>query len=79
MVLDGDAREVLGIGFVGVKGFAGGFGERALDPWGEQMIKSFVHEAIAEASQYRDDVETWGYGDARLQPHGSQWTAANEE
>jgi Icc-related predicted phosphoesterase len=49
MILDGDAREVSGVGFAGVKGFAGGFGERALGPWGEQMIKSFVHEAIAEA------------------------------
>jgi Icc-related predicted phosphoesterase len=49
MVLDGDAREVHGIGFVGVKGFAGGFGERALGPWGEDIIKSFVHEAINEA------------------------------
>lgn len=29
-VLDGTAIEVLGVGFAGVKGFAGGFGERAL-------------------------------------------------
>jgi Icc-related predicted phosphoesterase len=49
MILDGDAREVGGVGFAGVKGFAGGFGERALGPWGEDMIKRFVHEAIAEA------------------------------
>jgi len=49
IVLDGDAREVLGIGFAGVKGFAGGFGERALGPWGEDMIKRFVHEAVNEA------------------------------
>jgi Icc-related predicted phosphoesterase len=49
IVLDGDAREVLGIGFAGVKGFAGGFGERALGPWGEDMIKRFVHEAVGEA------------------------------
>jgi len=49
LFLDGDAREVLGIGFAGVKGFAGGFGERALGPWGEEMIKRFVHEAISEA------------------------------
>src|SRR5262245_1662909 len=27
LLLDGDAREVYGIGFAGVKGFAGGFGE----------------------------------------------------
>jgi len=49
MLLDGDAREVDGVGFVGVKGFAGGFGERALGPWGEETIKRFVHEAINEA------------------------------
>lgn len=49
MVLDGDAQEVLGVGFAGVKGFVGGFGPRALGPWGEQSIKSFVHEAVNEA------------------------------
>jgi Icc-related predicted phosphoesterase len=32
-----------------VKGFAGGFGPRALGPWGEEAIKSFVHEAVNEA------------------------------
>jgi Icc-related predicted phosphoesterase len=49
VILDGDAYEIGGIGFAGVKGFAGGFGERALQPWGEESIKSFVHEAIGEA------------------------------
>jgi Icc-related predicted phosphoesterase len=49
VVLDGDAQEILGVGFAGVKGFAGGFGARALAPWGEQGIKSFVHEAVNEA------------------------------
>jgi len=48
-VLDGDACEVLGIGFAGVKGFAGGFDQRLLAPWGEDLIKRFVHEAIEEA------------------------------
>jgi Icc-related predicted phosphoesterase len=48
-VLDGDAQEVLGIGFAGVKGFAGGFGRRALGPWGEPIIKHFVREAVEEA------------------------------
>jgi Icc-related predicted phosphoesterase len=48
-VLDGDNYEVQGIGFAGAKGFAGGFGERALAPWGEESIKRFVHEAIEEA------------------------------
>jgi len=48
-VLDGESCEVHGIGFAGVKGFAGGFGQRALGPWGEESIKHFVHEAIDEA------------------------------
>jgi Icc-related predicted phosphoesterase len=48
-ILDGDSIEIAGVGFAGVKGFAGGFGERALQPWGEPIIKAFVHEAVAEA------------------------------
>jgi Icc-related predicted phosphoesterase len=47
--LDGDTTEVHGIGFAGIKGFAGGFGRRALGPWGEDIIKKFVHEALDEA------------------------------
>lgn len=47
--LDGDTTEIHGIGFAGVKGFAGGFGRRALGPWGEEIIKKFVHECIDEA------------------------------
>ena len=48
-MLDGEATEVLGIGVAGVKGFCGGFGKRALGPWGESAIKQFVHEAVNEA------------------------------
>jgi Icc-related predicted phosphoesterase len=48
-VLDGDTCEVQGVGFAGVKGFAGGFGRRALGPWGESIIKQFVHEAVNES------------------------------
>ena len=49
VTLDGDTTEVHGIGFAGIKGFCGGFGRRALGPWGEEIIKAFVHEAVAEA------------------------------
>jgi len=49
IVLDGDSYELHGVGFAGVKGFGGGFGRRALGAWGEQIIKSFVHETINEA------------------------------
>ena len=47
--LDGETTEIHGIGFAGIKGFAGGFGRRALGPWGEEIIKKFVHEAVNEA------------------------------
>ena len=48
-VLDGDGVEIRGVGFAGVKGFAGGFGERALQSWGEPILKQFVREAVEEA------------------------------
>ena len=48
-MLDGDAVEIQGVGFAGVKGFAGGFGRGVLGPWGEATIKHFVQEAVNEA------------------------------
>jgi Icc-related predicted phosphoesterase len=48
-VLDGEAAEIEGVGFAGVKGFAGGFGRGSLGPWGEHVIKRFVQEAVDEA------------------------------
>jgi Icc-related predicted phosphoesterase len=48
-MLDGTSTELHGVGFAGVKGFAGGFGRRALGAWGEKIIKDFVHEAINES------------------------------
>lgn len=48
-MLDGDSVEIQGVGFAGVKGFAGGFGRGALGPWGEPVIKQFVQEALNEA------------------------------
>ena len=47
--LDGETTEIEGIGLAGIKGFCGGFGRRALGPWGEDIIKKFVHEAVDEA------------------------------
>jgi Icc-related predicted phosphoesterase len=48
-ILDGDAAEVKGVGIAGVTGFGGGFGKHALAPWGEPVIKQFVHAAVEEA------------------------------
>jgi Icc-related predicted phosphoesterase len=47
-MLDGDACEIKGVGFAGVKGFAGGFGRATLGAWGEDIIKRFVQEAVNE-------------------------------
>ena len=51
VILDGDAVVIQGVGFVGVKGFAGGFGRRMLEPWGEPIIKRFVQEAVLESTK----------------------------
>jgi Icc-related predicted phosphoesterase len=49
ILLDGDAAEVRGIGFAGVRGFGGGFGRGTLGAWGERATKAFVQEAVDEA------------------------------
>lgn len=61
-VLDGEATEIHGVGFAGVKGFAGGFGRGALGPWGERAIKAFVQEAVDEALKLESAL-------ARLRTH----------
>jgi Icc-related predicted phosphoesterase len=48
-LLDGESVEIQGIGFAGVKVFAGGFGRGVLGPWGEDAVKRFVHEAVNES------------------------------
>ena len=51
VILDGDAVVIQGVGFVGVKGFAGGFGRRMIEPWGEPIVKRFVQEAVLESGK----------------------------
>ncbi|HWK65043.1 MAG TPA: metallophosphoesterase [Rhizobiaceae bacterium] len=48
-LLDGQATEINGVGFVGVKGFIGGFGRRMLGSFGEPTIKAMVAESLNEA------------------------------
>ena len=48
-VLDGTSVVIEGVGFAGVKGFAGGFGPQALAPFGEELMKAFVKEAVEES------------------------------
>jgi len=57
-LLDGESCVVDGIGFVGAKGFAGGFGARMLSSFGEPAIKKFVGEAVAEAMQLENAMRS---------------------
>ena len=54
--LEGEMREVAGIGFAGVKGFAGGFGSHMLGSFGEPAIKQFVQEAVEEALRLENSL-----------------------
>lgn len=49
-LLEGNACKVQEVGFAGTKGFCGGFGERLVQPFGEQIIKRFVQEGVDEAA-----------------------------
>lgn len=57
-VLDGSTFEYQGVGFVGVKGFAGGFGRRMLGAFGEQAYKAFVAESVSEALRLENAMRT---------------------
>jgi Icc-related predicted phosphoesterase len=48
-LLDGQQVEIGGVGFVGAKGFVGGFGRRMLGSFGEPAIKAMVAESVSEA------------------------------
>jgi uncharacterized protein len=57
-VLDGQATEIDGVGFVGVKGFAGGFGRRMLGSFGEPAMKQFVAETMNEAMRLENAMRS---------------------
>ena len=57
-VLEGQATEVDGVGFVGVKGFAGGFGRRMLGSFGEPAMKQFVAETMNETMRLENAMRT---------------------
>lgn len=49
VLLDGESYVAAGVGFAGVRGFAGGFGRGTLGAWGEPVVKQFVNEAVQES------------------------------
>jgi Icc-related predicted phosphoesterase len=61
-ILEGEACELHGVGFAGIKGFIGGFGRHTLEPWGEDMVKAVVREAVDEALKLESAL-------ARLRTH----------
>jgi Icc-related predicted phosphoesterase len=61
-LLDGEIREIHGIGFAGVKGFCGGFGRHQLEAWGERIVKRFVQEAKEEACKLELALARLGEG-----------------
>ena len=48
-LLEGQNFDIGDVSFVGVKGFAGGFGSKMLGSFGEPAIKQFVAETVQEA------------------------------
>lgn len=48
-ILDGEQVIIEGIGFVGTKGFCGGFGRYTISPFGEPSLKALVQETLDEA------------------------------
>lgn len=57
-LLDGHSIDVGGVSFIGVKGFAGGFGTRMLSSFGEPAVKTFVAEAMNEAMRLENVMRT---------------------
>jgi Icc-related predicted phosphoesterase len=49
-----------GVGFVGTKGFCGGFGRYSVQTFGEQALKSFVQEGMDEAERLNEALGAIG-------------------
>lgn len=49
-----------GVGFVGTKGFCGGFGRYSVQTFGEQALKSFVQEGMDEAERLNEALGALG-------------------
>ncbi len=56
IVLDGTGCEVGNVGFVGTKGFCGGFDENLVAPFGESALKTFIRTSIDEALRLENAI-----------------------
>jgi len=48
-LLDGTVHQIGDVGFVGTKGFCGGFDDLLIQPFGERALKAFINASIEEA------------------------------
>jgi Icc-related predicted phosphoesterase len=56
VVLDGNVCEVGEVGFVGTKGFCGGFDDLFIQPFGESALKTFIQASLDEAVRLENAV-----------------------
>lgn len=57
IILEDQAYEIGETGFVGTKGFGGGFGRYMLSDFGEEAIKQFAEESVREALKLERDLQ----------------------
>lgn len=58
IMLDGTVCEVGDVGFVGTKGFCGGFDQNSVQPFGEAAMKTFIRSSIDEALVLESALQT---------------------
>lgn len=58
MLSGGRNHEIDGVGFAGAKGFVGGFGRYMLSSFGEASIKTFVQEAVEDATMLETSIRS---------------------
>lgn len=59
-VLDGDCAAIGNVGFAGVRGFCGGFGKRAVHPFGEPELREFINVTVEEALKLETALSQMG-------------------
>ncbi len=57
IVLDGTAHRIGEVGFIGTKGFCGGFGGNLVEPFGETELKKFIRHGIDEVIRLEKAME----------------------
>ena len=55
--LEDQTHEIGDVGFAGVKGFGGGYGEHMLSGFGEKAIKQFVEESVNETLKLENALQ----------------------